>query len=317
MSTDSPHFRLEEVAPGAWAALAGDTGACVSNAGIIDLGDQTLVFDTFVTPTAGTDLRRAAERLTGRPVTLVVNSHHHGDHVRGNQAFSDASIISTERTAELINETSPGDFDAYATHLSGWIESLDQQLADGDSAGRPDVRSDLQSTRAMAQSVLTTLPELTITPPTTTFSDKLVVEGSERSVHLLSYGGGHSDSDTLVFLPDSGVLFAGDVLWVEHHPWAGDGHPDEWVGTIYRLKALAPSAVVPGHGTVADFEYARLFTRYLTFLCDMVKQAEATSTSVAKLAATPIPPQYAGWASGNRFRSSLEALGRRAGLPPD
>lgn len=317
MSTDSSHFRLEEVAPGAWAALAGDTGACVSNAGIIDLGDQTLVFDTFVTPAAGIDLRHAAERLTGRPVSLVVNSHHHGDHVRGNQAFEGSSIISTARTAELIGETSPSDLDAYANHLSVWIASLDERLAEVDSAGQQLAREDLLLTRAMAGSVLASLPDLIITLPTKSFSDELVIEGSERSVRLLSYGGGHTDSDTLVFLPDSAVLFAGDLLWVENHPWAGDGHPDEWISIIYRMKALSPSAVVPGHGTVADFEYARLFTRYLTFLCDMVKQAEATSTPVVKLAETPIPPQYAGWASSSRYHSSLEALGRRVGLPPD
>lgn len=317
MSTDSSHFRLEEVAPGAWAALAGDTGSCVSNAGIIDLGDQTLVFDTFVTPAAGIDLRHAAERLTGRPVTLVVNSHHHGDHVRGNQAFEGSSIISTARTAELIGETSPTDIDAYANHLSVWIASLDERLAGVDSSGDPLVREDLLLTRAMATSVLASLPDLIITLPTRSFGDELVIEGSERSVRLLSFGGGHTDSDTLLFLPDSAVLFAGDLLWVENHPWAGDGHPDEWISIIYRMKALSPSAVVPGHGTVADFEYARLFTRYLTFLCDMVSQAEATSTPLVKLAETPIPPQYAGWASSSRYRSSLEALGRRAGLPPD
>jgi glyoxylase-like metal-dependent hydrolase (beta-lactamase superfamily II) len=294
--------------------LAGTTGACVSNAGIVDLGDQTLVFDTFMTPTAGADLRAAAERLTGRPASLVVNSHHHGDHVRGNQAFAGTTIISTERTAELIAETSPKDLDAYAAQLTEWIGTLDHQLTDEPSQL---VRQDLQLTRAMAGSVLASLPDFTLTLPTRAFSDELIVEGSERSAHLLSFGGGHTDSDTFLFLPDSAILFAGDLLWVENHPWAGDGHPDEWVSIIYRMKALSPSAVVPGHGTVADFEYARLFTRYLTFLCDMVKQAEATSTPLVKLAETPIPPQYAGWGSVSRYRSSLEALGQRVGLPPD
>jgi len=314
MSTDSSHFRLEEVAPGAWAALAGTTGACVSNAGIVDLGDQTLVFDTFLTPAAGADLGAAAERLTGRPASLVVNSHHHGDHVRGNQAFTGTTIISTERTAELIADTSPKDLDVYAAQITEWIETLDRKLIEEPS---PLVRHDLELTGAMARSVLASLPDLTLTLPTSTFGDELIVEGSERNAHLLSFGGGHTDSDTFLFLPDSSVLFAGDLLWVENHPWAGDGHPDEWVSIIYRMKALSPSAVVPGHGTVADFEYARLFTRYLTFLCDMVKQAEATSTPLVKLAETPIPPQYAGWGSASRYRSSLEALGRRVGLPPD
>ncbi len=317
MSADSAHFRLEEVAPGAWAALAGETGACVSNAGIIDLGDQTLVFDTFMTPEAGADLRSAAERMTGRSPALVVNSHHHGDHVRGNQAFGQATIISTDRTAELIADTSPGDLEAYEAQLTEWIASLDRKLVGSDRASDPLVHQDLELSRAMARSIVASLPDLTITLPTSTFADELMVEGSARTAKLITYGGGHTDSDTFLFLPDASVLFAGDLVWVGNHPWAGDGHPDDWVSIIYRMKELSPASVVPGHGTVANYEYAGIFTRYLTFLCDMVKQAEATSTSLTKLAETPIPPEYADWGSVSRYRSSLESLGSRVGLPPD
>lgn len=317
MSTDSEHFSLEEVAPGAWVALAGTTGACVSNAGIIDLGDRTLVFDTFITPTAGEDLRSAAEALTGRAVSTVVNSHHHGDHVQGNQAFSGADIVSTARTIELIAETSPDDLDAYAVELKRWIVTLDGTMLEAERQNDLKAMADHALSRSMAKSVLAALPDLTITLPTISHDGEMIIEGSEREAHVISYGGGHTDSDTFVYLPDCGVVFAGDLLWVETHPWAGDGHPDEWINIIFRLKALAPRTVVPGHGTVTAFEYARIFARYLTFVCDIVKQAEASSTAIVKLAETPIPPQYAGWSSSEEFKVSLEALGKRVGLPED
>jgi hypothetical protein len=63
---ESPHFTLSEVAPGVWAALAGDTGASICNTAIVDLGDRTLIFDAFQTIRAAEDLRAAAEALTGR-----------------------------------------------------------------------------------------------------------------------------------------------------------------------------------------------------------------------------------------------------------
>ncbi|MGI9648111.1 MAG: MBL fold metallo-hydrolase [Acidimicrobiia bacterium] len=317
MSAASEHFSLEEVAPGAWVALAGATGACLSNAGIIDLGDRTLVFDTFITPEAGRDLRAAAEALTGRAVSTVVNSHHHGDHVQGNQAFSGADIISSARTIELISEKSPPDLDAYADELRDWILALDAELLQAERNGDEATARDVTLSRAMARAVLASLPELTITLPNIQHNGEMIIEGSERDAHVISYGGGHTDSDTFVFLPDCGVVYAGDLLWVETHPWAGDGHPDEWVNIIFRLKALRPSTVVPGHGTVTTFEYARIFARYLTFVCDIVKQAEASSTAIVKLAETQIPPQYAAWSSAEEFRMSLEALGKRVGLQPD
>ena len=313
MNAGSDHFRVEEVAPGAWAVIAGSTGACVSNAGIIDLGDQTLVVDTFLTPAAGEDLRRTAEALTGRTGSLVINTHHHEDHVRGNQAFAGADIVATARTIELMQETAPAEPHAYVDLVRDKITRLDDQLADLPDG--PD-RDQLLRSRATAAAVLDSLPQLEITYPTRPFDGELIIEGSERTAHVISYGGGHTDSDTFVFLPDCGALFAGDLLWVETHPWAGDGHPDEWIDIIYRMKALDPQTVVPGHGTVTNFAYARIFIRYLTFVCDIVRQAEASAQSVVKLADSAVPPQYGDWGSIAHYRKTLTALGTRLGLPP-
>ena len=98
----SEHFRLETVGRGLVAAIHQESGAAIANAGIIDLGDSTMVFDTFISPAAAKDLRQAAEILTGRPVSYVFNSHYHNDHIRGNQEFPDAQIISTSKTFDLI-----------------------------------------------------------------------------------------------------------------------------------------------------------------------------------------------------------------------
>ena len=314
MNAGSDHFRIEEVAPGAWAVIAGSTGACVSNAGIIDLGDQTLVVDTFLTPAAGDDLRRAAEPLKGRVTALVVNTHHHEDHVRGNQAFAGADIIASPRTIELMQETAPADPAAYQDQVRDKVARLDEQLADLPDG--PD-RDQVVGSRLTAAAVLESIPGLEITLPGRSFDEELIIEGSARTAHVISYGGGHTNSDTFVFLPDCGTLFAGDLLWVETHPWAGDGHPDEWIDIIYRMSALEPRSVIPGHGTVANFAYARIFIRYLTFVCDIVRQAEASAMSLVKLTESAIPPQYGDWSSAARYRKTLTALGTRLGLPPD
>jgi cyclase len=67
----SEHFELERLADGVYAAIATVDGAAYGNAGIVDLGEQTLVFDTFDSPRAADDLRVAAETLTGRPATYA------------------------------------------------------------------------------------------------------------------------------------------------------------------------------------------------------------------------------------------------------
>lgn len=58
----SKHFDLERVGDGVFAAIAKEGGGAVGNAGFVDLGEQTIVFDTFNSPQAAEDLKRAVER---------------------------------------------------------------------------------------------------------------------------------------------------------------------------------------------------------------------------------------------------------------
>jgi cyclase len=93
------HFELEEVHDGFHAAIVTPDGEAVGNAGFVDLGGSTLVFDTTFSRAAARDLRAAAERVA--PVDAVVISHFHGDHVLGAPEF-DAPLVSTNETRTLL-----------------------------------------------------------------------------------------------------------------------------------------------------------------------------------------------------------------------
>ena len=103
------HFRLEQVADDAWAALGLPETGTVGNAGFIRVGGSTIVFDTFATTLAADKLRRSAEAIA--PVAYAINSHWHADHVSGNASFEDVAIVATERTRELMGEHATGDPD--------------------------------------------------------------------------------------------------------------------------------------------------------------------------------------------------------------
>src|SRR5512137_3063529 len=81
---ESRHYKLEKLADGIYAAIHNTQGGyAICNAGIIDLGDKTVVIDPFISPAAARDLKQHAEYLTGRVPGLVLNLDPHSDHTRG------------------------------------------------------------------------------------------------------------------------------------------------------------------------------------------------------------------------------------------
>lgn len=122
---ETQHFDLEQVADGIFAAIVIPGNAAQGNAAIIDLGDSTLIFDTFLTAQAAEELQDSAELLTGRLATYVVNSHYHLDHVMGNQVFfPHATFIATSQTRTLMENDTSMDEIQHTDIVTPLVESL-------------------------------------------------------------------------------------------------------------------------------------------------------------------------------------------------
>jgi cyclase len=255
------HYQLEELADGVLAAIATPDGGGRANAAIVRLDHWTLVFDTGMTPEAGRELREAAERLG--PVRFVVNSHWHGDHIRGNQAFAGAEIVATTRTKELIETRAA---EQLAEQQAADWESLIASAPDGPDQPHPRLDKSFAARAASVRRMAATIAEVELRPPTRTFEDRLeLAPGCE----LITLGGGHTESDALLVLAERRVAVVGDLLAVELHPWLGAGDPDRWIEILGQLEKLAVDWFVPGHGRVATVEDVRALRGHLhAFLAD-------------------------------------------------
>lgn len=254
------HYRLEEVADGVLAAIATPDGGGRGNAAIVRLDRGTLVFDTGMTPQAGEELRVAAERLG--PVRLVVNSHWHGDHIRGNQAFPGAQILATVRTKELI-ETRAAEQLA-AQQALDWDGELDE--AAREPALDRGLDRSFDDRLAGLRQLAATIARVELKPPTRTFEDSVELgQGCE----LRTLGGGHTESDAFLVLSDRRVAVLGDLLCIEMHPWIGAGDPERWIEILGELELLDVDRFVPGHGRVATVADVRALREHLSvFLAD-------------------------------------------------
>jgi glyoxylase-like metal-dependent hydrolase (beta-lactamase superfamily II) len=280
----SDHYRFEQVAPHAWAAVAVDSGAGVGNAGFVDLGGRSLVVDTGYTPGAARDLRAAAEELAG-PVGQLFVTHADFDHYGGAHAFAGVPILAAETTAATIAEVGPG-------RVAGMKDEMETYLAELEEQDAPEWE------REQGRRIAAEIPGLALALPTETFTGEQELGGATA----IECGAAHTASDSVVWFPSDRVLFAGDLVGVGSHMNLTRGHPPEnWLAILDRLAALEPEHVVPGHGTPAGPEALATVHRYIEAVVD--------------LAATPgdhaIPAEYAEWAFAEGFQQNIEALRAR------
>lgn len=304
----SVHFDLIELADGVLAAIARrDEGREFVNAGLVDLGECALAFDSFLLPQAARDLVRAAREVLGKPVQYLVNSHKHTDHVQGNYVFpAETVILSTHRTREQL-EAHPESVSRAGKHVPAAIGEMESQLeAETDDAARRKIETRLAMFRTLAE----VANEITLRLPNVTFDDRLVFHGARRQVELLTYGGGHTDSDAFLYLPDDRIIFTGDLLVVETHPYMMDGHPAAWRGILARIKQLDIAHAVPGHGPLGTPDDLDTLLGYFDDLDNLV--AELVTAGTPPTAQTPVdvPARYAAW-FGGAFQANLRFLVRQ------
>jgi glyoxylase-like metal-dependent hydrolase (beta-lactamase superfamily II) len=238
---------------------------------VVVIGDrEVLVVDTGTSPAAARALVDDLKLITALPVRYVVNTHFHYDHVNGNQVFAGrATIIGHEYVKYAIENLDVLHREPYQTsQLSNVplrIESLKKLLASETDAAR---RTTLQSQLTISEQGFEALKEIRPTPPDKTYSKRLDLKIGHHDVQLLFLGRGHTNGDTVVYLPRERIVCTGDLM-EPALAYMGDAQFDEWVTTLDALKKLDWDTLLPGHG--APFQGKTLVTGFQSYLTDLVR----------------------------------------------
>ncbi len=315
------HYTLDQLSEGVYATIARDGGAAICNAGLVDLGDSTLVIDACLTPTAAEDLRADAQRLTGRIPRRVVNTHYHNDHIWGNQAcLPEADLISTTETRALIQTAGREEYDDYHAMTADRLRDLLAQQAAAETEAQ---RAALSLWIGFFSGLERDFPRLRVTLPNLVFENRMTLYGSRRRAELVAFAGAHTGSDTVVYLPEDGIVFMSDLLFIGYHPYMADGDPDIWLGVLRSVledtAGMSNAArVVPGHGpagTRADLEH---LSEYIRTSQEIARELPLDGKSgAADIASTPIPTAYADWLLTRFFYANLGFLVRKHGGQPE
>jgi glyoxylase-like metal-dependent hydrolase (beta-lactamase superfamily II) len=268
---------LAEVADGCLAYLQGDGGWGWSNAGLI-VGDGTsLLVDTlFDLRLTRRMLNRFADHTQSAPIATVVNTHANGDHCYGNSLVQGAQIVSSTATAREMPLVPPSLL-ATLTAAPGEVGELFRQFF-GEFA----------------------FDGIELQLPDRTFDGSLELDVGGRTVQLREVGPAHTAGDTLVIVPDAGVVYTGDILFIGGTPIAWAGPIANWIAACDTMIALDAPTVVPGHGPVTDPDGIRAVRGYLAHVAEQAELAHRKGMSWAEAADTVDLGEYATWLDAER-----------------
>ncbi|WP_170763527.1 MBL fold metallo-hydrolase [Ruegeria lacuscaerulensis] len=201
-----------EVGEGLWAFTAeGDP-----NSGVIIGDDCVMIVEAQATPRLAGKVIEKVREVTDKPITHLALTHYHAVRVLGASAYGADQILMSETTRAQVVERGQEDWDSEFQRFPRLFEGHES------------------------------IPGLTW--PTTTFKDRMSVYLGNRRVDLMHLGRAHTAGDIVIHVPDQNVMFTGDI--VEYHSacYCGDGHFNDWGGTLNNIAAFDVDAIAPGRG---------------------------------------------------------------------
>ena len=215
----------------------------ISNTGVILTDAGVVVVDSGGSLQVGRLILARIRELTDKPVIAVFNTHMHGDHWLGNVAFREAFPGVPIYAHEIaIDHLKNGQADR-------WLDIF-MNMTDKSVAGTRNV-----------------LPDHKLTG-----GEKLKIGGMNFNVHHTGHA--HTDSDVMIELPGSRVLFTGDI--VEYGRLVSSDVPQDFnaqgqISAIEYALEMPVDIYVPGHGTSGKGEIPRAALRFLKILYGSVK----------------------------------------------
>ena len=276
--------RLVEVAEEVYAYVQPDGGWCLNNAGLVTAGGRPLLIDTAATEARAAALKDALAQVTPHAPRFVVNTHPHGDHTFGNRLFADDAVI-------IAHEATRAEMDLAGLHLTGlW----------------PDV----------------CWGDVAVELPGLTFRETLTLHLGDVRAELMYLGTAHTKNDSVVWLPERRVLFAGDIVMSGATPFCLTGSVSGSLEVIGKLRALDPETVVSGHGPVGGVEILDSTEAYLRHVQELAAAGIAAGLTPLETAREADLGPFAALLDSERLvpnlhRAYAEARGAEPGHPLD
>ena len=204
------------------------------------------------------------KKITPKPVTHILITHHHGDHHLGASFFPDAEVIASEYCAQQIQD-----------HGKGMVKRMAKLTG-----------LDLYYTKPV-------VPQKRIPEHT---RQTVVIQGV--TLELITTETAHTKGDMMVFIPKDGVLASGDVLVHGVNPNIYDGNLKSWLGVLKEIRELPVKIAMPGHGSLMT---PQDIAEYQTMMTSFYKAVEDTFKADGDMSDVRSKLDLAKWKKLSRF----------------
>ncbi len=227
-------------------------GGAIANITIFDTADGAVIVDTGPSKRYGVALEACVRELTGKPVVRVYLTHFHPDHVFGNQAFDARAIAAPQGVIDGLASLGE-DFASAMYHAAGdWMRGTELVL------------------------------------PGKAVNDGVEEIGGRR--FALKSLGGHTPCDLALLEETSGILVAGDLVFLDRAPTTPHADLGRWRESLSALAAIKATHIVPGHGPVEATSRGLEQTReWLAMVEDTIRSAFDRGLSINEATLIPLP----------------------------
>jgi len=239
----------------------GNIAASVGEDGIIIVDDQ-------FAPLAG-KIQAALKGLgiTDKPVRFVINTHYHGDHTGGNEAFSNtgSTVIAQDNVRKRLESGGTGG--------NGGSVKFESKPA----------------------------PKAAL--PIITFEHDVTLHLNGEDIRALHFPSGHTDGDSIIFFPKNNVVHMGDDFVRYGFPFidvASGGSVQGMISALEKATAQLPAdvKVIPGHGAISNLDDVRAFVKMLKETSAVVQKAINEHKTLEQMKQAKILAPWDKFASG-------------------
>jgi cyclase len=195
-----------------------------------------IVIDTPMVPNQARAFRDELARLSGGARFLyVINTDHHRGHILGNQYFQPTPVIAHEQAWK---------------HMKGYGDNFKQRVVDSFKK-EPEVQAQLT--------------DIQVIVPKITFSHRLDIVRGSRDLRIIRIGG-HTAATSVIWMPNESLLFVGDAVWVDQHPYMAQANSKEWLDGLTYIRKFKADRIIPGRGPVCGRDATERMSEYIRFM---------------------------------------------------